>query len=220
MSARRIRILLADDHTLVRAGIRALLENIEGAEVVGEADNGRDALALAHAHRPDLAVLDVSMKELNGIDAAAQIRADLPATRVLILSMHESEAVVRRAIRAGAAGYLVKDAIPVELDFAVRAVMKGEMYLSPRVARHVIGSDAESGVASSLEGLTGRQREVLQLIAEGRSTRDIALVLGVSHKTVEAHRAALMQRLAIFDVAGLALYAARHNLVQIDRAEE
>ena len=215
VSVPTVRILLADDHTLVRAGIRTLLENMDGARIVAEADNGRDAVALALEHRPDLAVLDVSMKELNGIDAAAQILAQLPETRVLMLSMHAADEFVRRAIKVGAGGYLVKDSVPRELEIAVQAVMRGELYLSPRVTTQLVKGLMQGG-APTLEDLSARQREILQLIAEGNSTRDIAASLGLSPKTVEAHRAALMQRLGIFDVAGLTRFAARHNLIALD----
>lgn len=212
------RILLADDHHLVRAGIRALLEVMDGVRIVAEADNGRDAVALAKEHRPDLAVLDVSMRELNGIDAAAQIMAALPETRVLMLSMHASDEFVRRALKAGASGYLVKDSVPLELEMAVRSVARGELYLSPRVTKALVHGLMEGESEAGLDALSARQREILQLIAEGKSTRDIAASLRLSHKTVEAHRAALMQRLGIFDVPGLTLFAARHNLIPLDRS--
>ena len=210
--------LLADDHTLVRAGIRALLEAIDGARIVAEADNGRDAVTLAKAHRPDVAILDISMRELNGIDAAAQIRAELPATRVLMLSMHTTEDFVRRALKAGVSGYLVKDSAPLELTMAIEAVLRGEVYLSPRVSREVLASlvDGRPSATDSVEALSPRQREILQLIAEGKSTKEIAFVLELSVKTVETHRAALMDRLGIRDVAGLVLYAVRHKLVSLE----
>jgi len=218
----RIRVLLADDHTLVRAGIRALTEDLEGVEVVAEADNGRDAVALAKSERPDLVIMDISMKELNGIDAAAQMLADNPDTRVLILSMHTTEDFVRRALRAGARGYLVKDSAPLELRMAVEAVMRNEVYLSSRVSRAVISGMVEGRPAqtSEVDALTPRQREILQLIAEGKSTKEIAFLLGVSVKTVETHRAALMERIGIRDVAGLVVFAVRNKLINIERPEE
>jgi DNA-binding NarL/FixJ family response regulator len=216
-----IRVLLADDHTLVRAGIRALIETIEGAVIVAEADNGRDAVALARAHRPDLTVMDISMKELNGIEATLQIRADNPDARVLILSMHATEDFVRRSIRAGAVGYLVKDSAPLELRMAIEAIGRGEVYVSSRVSRHLVSAvDGRSRPGdNALDALTPRQREILQLIAEGKSTKEIAFALSVSIKTVETHRAALMERLDIRDVAGLVLFAVRHDLVNPDRPE-
>jgi DNA-binding NarL/FixJ family response regulator len=216
-----IRTLLADDHNLVRAGIRALLGEIEGVTIVAEADNGREAVALAKAKTPDLAIMDVSMKELNGIEAAAQIREQSPATRVLILSMHTTEDFVRRALKAGAAGYIVKDSAPLELRLAIEAILRGETYISSRVSKQLVSGLLEGraeGGESSLDSLTPRQREILQLIAEGRSTKEIAFGLEVSIKTIETHRAALMERLAIHDVAGLTLYAVRHHLVSVEHS--
>jgi DNA-binding NarL/FixJ family response regulator len=163
--------------------------------------------------------MDISMRELNGIDATMQILAQAPGTRVLILSMHSAEEFVRRALRAGACGYLVKDSAPQELSLALAAVARGEVYLSSRVERHrATAFAAEPGerAESSLESLTPRQRQVLQLIAEGRSTKEIAASLDLSVKTVETHRAALMARLGIFEVAGLVMYAARNNLISLD----
>lgn len=213
-----IRVLLADDHRLVRAGIRALLLEIEGVAVVAEADNGREAVALAKAHRPDLVVMDISMPTLNGIEATLQIRDASPAARVLILSMHTTEDFVRRALKAGAAGYIVKDSAPLELRMAMEAAMKNEVYVSPRVSRRAAAAFGTPGRGAdcSLDTLSPRQREVLQLIAEGNSTKKIAFQLSVSVKTVETHRAAIMERLAIGDVPGLVLYAVRQNLVSTE----
>ena len=214
-----VRILLADDHTLVRAGIRALLEGIDGTQIVAEAVNGRDALALTKEHHPDLVVMDISMKDLNGIEATAQIVAEMPSARVLILSMHGSEEFVRRALKAGASGYIVKDSAPLELKMAIDAIMGGEIYLSSRVSRDLVaavlqGDNGES--RSSIDLLTSRQREVLQMLAEGRSTKEIASALELSVKTVETHRASLMDRLGIYDLAGLVVFAARHKLIVVD----
>jgi DNA-binding NarL/FixJ family response regulator len=218
-----IRTLLADDHTLVRAGIRALLLEIEGVSIVGEADNGRDAVAIAKAKMPDLAVMDISMKELNGIEATAQIKAVSSGTRVLILSMHTTEDFVRRALKAGAAGYVVKDSAPLELRMAIEAVMRGETYITSRVSKGLVSGLVEgrgdSG-GSAFDSLTPRQREILQLVAEGKSTKEIAFLLEVSVKTIESHRTALMERLGIRDVAGLVLMAVRHNLVSVERPED
>lgn len=217
--AKPLRIVLVDDHTLVRAGIRTLLEGRTGVQIVAEAENGRDGAALAKKHAPDIVIMDISMRELNGIDATAQILAQAPRARVLILSMHSAEEFVRRALRAGASGYLVKDSVPQELNLAIEALARGEIYLSSRVSRHLVtalAADPGERAESSLESLTPRQREVLQLIAEGRSTKEIASVLDVSIKTVETHRAALMARLGIFDVAGLVVYAARNHLISLD----
>jgi DNA-binding NarL/FixJ family response regulator len=218
-----IRTLLADDHTLVRAGLRALLRYIAGVTIVAEADNGRDAVRLASELTPDLAIMDISMKELNGIEAAAQMKAQSPATRVLILSMHTTEEFVRRALKAGAAGYLVKDSAPLELTMAIEAVMRGETYLSPRVSKSLLSGLVDGRAApggSSLDGLTPRQREVLQLVAEGRSTKEIAFALEVSVKTVETHRAALMERLGIRDTASLVVYAVRNGLVSAEAPQD
>ena len=219
-----IRVLLADDHELVLAGIRSLLQEIQGIQIVAEAHNGREAVALTMEHRPELVVMDISMPELNGIEATIQIKAQLPTTQILILSMHTTEDFVRRAIMAGASGYLIKDSAPLDLKLAVEAIARNEIYLSPRVSRHVVsgflngGSGEQTG--KSLDQLTPRQREILQLIAEGKSTKAIAFQLEVSVKTVETHRAALMERLKIKDVAGLVLYAVRHGLVSADRAPD
>jgi DNA-binding NarL/FixJ family response regulator len=213
------RVLLADDHALVRAGLRALLDGMEGMQVVAEVSNGREAVAQALALRPDIVIMDISMAEMNGIEAAARIKVDLPATHVLILSMHTSEEFVRRAMKSGASGYLVKDSAPLELRMAIDSVMQGQVYLSPRISRHLVSNLMGGPVAGAdvaLDALTARQREVLQMIAEGKSTKQMAFALKLSSKTVETHRAALMDRLAIHDVAGLVIYAVRHNLVGLD----
>jgi DNA-binding NarL/FixJ family response regulator len=217
-----IRTLLADDHTMVRAGLGELLREIEGVTIVAEADNGRDAVALAKAEMPDLAIMDISMKELNGIEATAQITAHSPHTRVLILSMHTTPDFVRRALRAGAAGYLVKDSAPLELKMAIEAVLRDETYVSPRVSKGLVSElmrGSGVGQQSSLDSLTPRQREILQLIAEGKSTKEIAFLIEVSIKTVETHRASLMDRLGIHDVAGLVIYSVERGLVSVERHE-
>ena len=217
-----IRVLLADDHALVLAGIRALVEELGGTQIVAEANNGREAVALAKQHKPDLVIMDISMQELNGIEATAQIMAEVPTTKVLILSMHTTEDFVRRAIKSGAAGYLVKDSAPLDLKMAIAAVLRGEIYLSPRVSRHVVSGFLHGKPhqnESSMDALTARQREILQMIAEGKSTKQIAFQLEVSIKTVETHRAALMERLGIHDVAGLVLYAVRHGVISVDRTD-
>jgi len=212
----RVRVLLADDHALVLAGIRLLAERIEGLEVIGEAHDGREAVAAALAQRPDLVIMDIAMQELNGIEAARKIREALPSTRVLILSSHTDEAFVRRAIDAGVSGYLVKGSIPMELPLAIAAVLKGQVYASPEIARHLLAPDPANRTGG-FESLTPRQREILQMIAEGKSTKQIAFVLGVSVKTVETHRSAVMERLGIRDVAGLVRAAMRHGLIAVDQ---
>jgi DNA-binding NarL/FixJ family response regulator len=209
-----IRVLIADDHNLFRAGVRGLLRGFGGMEVTGEAVNGHEAVALAAAHRPDVLLMDVGMPGLNGIEAAERVRTATPATRVIILSMHTGEEHVTRALKAGAAGYLLKDAEPDELEHAVRQVARGEPYLSPAVSKYLVQSYARGGGGrSELERLTSRQREVLQLIAEGYTTKAIAARLKLSVKTVETHRAQLMERLDIRDVAGLVRFALRRGLV-------
>ena len=214
-----VRVLLVDDHTLVRAGLRALLEAVEGVTVVAEAADGREAVALAALHRPDIVVMDITMRELNGIDAGMQIKQQAGATRVLILSMHASAEFVHRAMRAGVSGYLVKDSAPLELRMAIEALMRGETYLSPRIAGQVVSGFGGAGADgnTSLDLLTARQREVLQMLAEGKNTKAMAHTLGVSVKTVETHRASIMERLDIHDLAGLVIYAVRHNLVSMER---
>lgn len=209
-----IRVLLADDHTLVRAGFRALFQSIDGVDVIAEASDGREALRLVAVHQPDIVLMDIAMSGLNGLEAAARLTQDFPHVRVIMLSMHANEEYVLQALRAGAMGYLLKDASVAELELAVKAVMRDETYLSPAVSKHVVEYVQRiGGESSSLERLTGRQREILQLIAEGRTTQEIAQVLNISVKTVETHRAQLMERLDIHDVAGLVRYAIRMGVV-------
>lgn len=213
-----IRTLLADDHALVRAGLRTLLEGIEGVNVIAEAGSGDEAIRLAVELCPDLVVLDIAMPGASGLDAAARIRETLPATRILILSMHATDDFVQRALRVGASGYLLKDAAAVELELAIRAVMAGETYLSPRISKQVVDGYVRQADAAPgpLDGLTPRQRQILQLIASGQSTKQIAYELGLSVKTVETHRAQLMDRLGIRDVPGLVRLALRAGLVLPD----
>ncbi|HZN86643.1 MAG TPA: response regulator transcription factor [Burkholderiales bacterium] len=208
------RILLVDDHALVRAGMKSLLHEIPGVEVVAEAADGAEALRLAAELRPDVVLLDIAMKGMNGLDAAARLREQLPATKVIVLSMHTSEEYVLLALRAGAAGYLIKDSATSELELALKAVARGETYLSPAISRQVVdGYVQRVGAAATPDPLTPRQREVLKRIAEGRSTKEIAFDLKLSVKTVETHRAQIMERLGIRDVAGLVRYAMRAGLV-------
>ena len=221
----QIRIVLADDHTLVRAGIRALLQNLAGVEVVAEADDGREALRLIEAHRPDVVLMDIAMPGLNGLEAATRVAKEFPEVRVIILSMYANEEYVLQALRAGAAGYLLKGARTPELELALNAVVQGETYLSPAASRHVVDDyirraggegDRDSAAPRADERLTPRQREILQLIAEGHTTKEIARQLDISAKTVEMHRAQLMARLDIHDVASLVRYAIRIGLVAPD----
>lgn len=209
------RIILADDHVLVRQGLRMLLSEVPDFEVVGEAANGREALQLIRSLEPDVAVMDISMPQLNGLDATAQALHGHPRLKVVIVSMHATEAHVLEALRAGAAGYVLKDADVGELEGAIRAVLTGNRYLAPSVSHCVIEHllRAERLGNPRPDSLSARHREVLQLIAEGRSTREISDVLHLSVKTIETHRSQLMQRLQIFDVAGLTRHALRMGLV-------
>lgn len=210
-----VRILLADDHALVRAGIRALLQNLDGVTVVAETGNGAEVLEFARAHRPDVVLLDISMPGLGGLEVSAQLRDALPDVRVVMLSMHANEEYVLQALRAGAAGYMLKDSATAELELALKAVMQGETYLSPPISRQVVEGYVQRVGAeqTASDNLTPRQRQVLQLIAEGHSTKEIAHRLNLSVKTVETHRAQLMERLQIREIAGLVKYAIRHGLV-------
>jgi DNA-binding NarL/FixJ family response regulator len=211
-----VRILLADDHALVRAGIRALLVgNLDSVMVVAEAANGREALELARIHKPDVVLLDISMPDLSGLAVSAQLKQEMPEVRVIMLSMHANEEYVLQALRAGASGYLLKDSATAELELALKGVMQGETYLSPRISKQVVDGYVQRVGAdqSSPDLLTPRQRQVLQLIAEGHSTKEIAYRLELSVKTIETHRAQLMERLQIRDIAGLVKYAIRYGLV-------
>jgi DNA-binding NarL/FixJ family response regulator len=213
-----LRVLLADDHALVRAGMRSLLRDIEGVEVVGEAGDGAEALAMAARTHPDVVLLDIAMRGMGGLEAAARFREQHAGVRVIILSMHASEEYVLQALRAGAAAYLIKDSATAELELALKSVMRGETYLSPAISRQVVeGYVQRMGAGAAADPLTPRQREVLKGIAEGRSTKRIALDLGLSVKTVETHRAQIMERLGIRDVAGLVRYAMRTGLVPPER---
>lgn len=209
-----LRVLLVDDHALVRAGMRSLLQDLPDVEVVAEAGDGAGALAAAERERPDVVLMDIAMKGMNGLEAAARLRERLPGVKVIILSMHTSEEYVLLALRAGAAAYLIKDSATAELELALKCVMRGETYLSPAISRQVVdGYVQRVGASAGPEPLTPRQREVLKRIAEGRSTKEIAFELNLSVKTVETHRAQIMERLGIRDVAGLVRYAMRAGLV-------
>lgn len=212
------KIVLADDHTLVRAGIRSLLNTIAGVEVVGEANNGRQALGLTKAHQPDIVILDVSMPDLDGLEAAGQIHQDFPHTRVIILSMHASADFVVRALQFGVAGYLLKDAAAGELETAIHAALRGEVYLSPQISKQVVDGYVNRGreINQTASSLTPRQREILRFIASGTNTKTIASWLNLSVKTVESHRAELMRRLNIRDIPSLVKYALREGIISID----
>lgn len=209
----RIRVLIADDHSLVRAGIRALLDKQPDIEVVAEASNGREALKLVKQHQPNVVLMDIAMPELNGLDAIRQLSKEFPKIHGLILSMYSDEEHVARALQAGAAGYLVKGAALAELELAIRSVARGQTYLSPGVSKPVIREYLRRTSSDAGESLTPRQREVLQMIAEGKPTKQIALILNVSIKTVESHRAQLMKRLDAKDIATLVRHAIRLGIV-------
>jgi DNA-binding NarL/FixJ family response regulator len=213
-----VRIVLADDHALVRAGIRSVCESDTSLSVVAEATDGAQVIGLVREHLPDLVLMDITMKTLNGLEATRQIRREFPAVRVIILSMHTSEDYVQQALKAGAAGYLIKDAAVTQLALAISAVMCGEIYLSPQISKLVVQSYLQHAgtVVSPLDILTPRQREILELIASGHTTKDIGFRLGLSVKTVETHRAQLMERLGIHDVAGLVRFAIRTGLISAD----
>ncbi|MER2603327.1 MAG: response regulator transcription factor [Candidatus Competibacter phosphatis] len=219
-----VRVLLADDHTLVRAGVRKLVESFKGFSVIGEASDGREAVQLARELEPDIVLLDIGMSGLNGLDATALIVKAAPSTQVVILSMHAAENYVLEALRAGAVGYVVKHAAVEELERALRAVQSSERWLSPAVSRHLLDDylrlarkEANAQAVASPELLTPRQREILQLIAEGRTTREIAERLCVSARTVETHRAQIMERLNLHDVASLTRFAIRSGLIDPER---
>ncbi|EXI78704.1 MAG: Nitrogen regulation protein C [Candidatus Accumulibacter appositus] len=210
-----IRVVLADDHCLVRAGLRSLLAAFDGVEVVGEADDGGAAIARVGECLPDVLLIDIAMKDMNGLVATAEVHRRQPAVRVVVLSMHADAEYVLQALQAGAVGYLIKDAAPVELELALRAVMRGENWLSPSVSRQVVDGYLArvSGNPPPADALTPRQSEILCHIAAGHGAKEIAFDLGISAKTVESHRAQIMERLGIHDVAGLTRYAIRNGLV-------
>ena len=211
-----MRILLADDHTLVRKGLRRILEERPDWSVVGEATDGREAVRLALELRPDVAVLDIGMRLLNGIEATRMIVRRLADTRVLILSMHTEEAYVTQAARAGASGYLLKDSADTDLLYAVSAVAQGKSFFSPAVAKVLddyLRQLGEKGIVDRYDSLTEREREVLHLIAEGRSNKAIADVLGVSPSTIETHRANVMEKLDLHSAAEIVLYAVRKGVI-------
>jgi DNA-binding NarL/FixJ family response regulator len=213
---KRIRIILADDHPIVRAGIRETLKQIPGVEIIGEASDGREAVELVGSVRPDVALLDISMPRLNGLEATERIVKAYPEVRVIILSRHENEEYYWRALKIGACGYVLKNAVISELKAAVQRVAGGEIYLSQQISlrlRNQLPTQQLAHARSPVEHLSPRQREILQLISEGETTKGIALVLKLSPKTVEYHRMQMMQRLNIFDIPGLVRLAVRTGLV-------
>ena len=212
-----IRVVLADDHALVRAGIRALLERIQGVEVLAEAGDGQEALERVRELTPDIILLDIAMPVLNGLEVLRETTAKFPEVRVIVLTVHETAEYAVHALRSGAAGFVPKCAASAELELALKTVAGGERYLSPEISKHaVVDQYLSANTRPLFATLTPRQREVLGMIARGNSTKDIALNLDISAKTVETHRAQLMERLQIYDVAGLVRYAIRTGLVQMD----
>ena len=210
-----MRILIADDHTLVRAGLTSLIARLPEMEVVAEAADGRQALRMVRDLQPDIVLMDIAMPGLNGLESAERIHGIHPKIKIIILSMHASEEYVAQALKAGASGYLLKDAATAELEMALKSVSMGQFYLSPAISRQVVDNFLRGG-PTGIELLTPRQREILQLIAEGKGTRDIAETLHLSVKTIETHRAQLMERLDIHDVAGLIRYALKKGLITAD----
>ncbi len=218
-----IRVLLADDHDILRDGLKALLGMASDVEVVGEARTGSEAVAVAARLRPEVVLMDISMPELDGVEACRRIRQQAPEARVLFLTMHESEEYFFRALQAGAAGYIVKRTAAADLLAAVRAVARGESFLSPSLAHALVTDYAERGsrasaataeaASDSYESLTSREREVLQLVGEGNTNQEIAVRLHISIKTVQSHRAAVMEKLGLRDVTHLVRYAVRRGLV-------
>lgn len=213
-----VRILLADDHTIVRNGLRVLLERQPDFEVVGEAGNGREAIDLAQQQSPDIVIMDIAMPTMNGIEAAARITANLPKTAVVVLSMHADESYILRALKAGARGYLLKDSAETDLIQAVRAVASGKAFFSPAVskvlAEEYIWHVERRGVQDPYDLLTARERELLQLIAEGKSAKEIAGLLNLSFHTVDTHRGNLMQKLNVHSIPELILYAVRKGIIR------
>ncbi|MGP0066578.1 MAG: response regulator [Isosphaeraceae bacterium] len=213
-----IRVLLADDHTLLRAGLRSLLSSLPDLDVVGEASSGEEALLLVEALRPDILLCDIAMPGMSGLEVAERVARDFPETRTVILSMHGEKPYAIRALQAGAVGYLLKDAGTAELELALRATAGGGVYLSPAISRQIVADSTRTAStrAEDADSLTARQREVLKLIAEGLTTKAIARRLDISVKTADTHRAQLMERLGIHDVAGLVRYAIKAGIVQAD----
>ncbi len=214
-----VRIIIADDHQLLRSGLTALLRDVPDVEVVAEAGDGASAIALCEELKPDLLIMDLVMPVMSGLEALTHLSEHQPEVRVLVLSMHVGEEHVLRALKLGAAGYLVKDAAPEELLLAIRAVMIGKNWLSSAVSKHVIDGyiarNSSEGPQDLISQLTQRQHQVLKLIAEGVTTRDISAQLGLSVKTVETYRQQIMERLNIHDIASLTRFAVRHGIVPL-----
>ncbi|MFU2330033.1 response regulator [Pseudomonas sp. NFX98] len=213
-------LLLVDDHSLIRAGVRALVLDIPGYAVIGEANDGSQLLAMVEHLSPDIVLLDISMKQTGGLEALQQLKRVRPQSKVLILSMHTDPALIMQALESGAHGYLLKDTTATELEHALEALRNNERYLSPAIAHTVITQaltrTQKSPDPADSHNLTARQLEILRLIVRGKSTREIANGLGLSVKTVETHRSQIMKRLQIYDVAGLVLFAVREQIISLD----
>ena len=214
---KKLRILIADDHGIVRAGLRLQLERNEQFEVVGEAADGREAVRLAEELVPDIVIMDIAMPSLNGIQAAAQIIKALPQTGIIMLSMHSDETYITRTLAAGAKGYLLKDNAEVDLYRAVQVVAQGKPFFSPAIANTLLEDYMcqmhQRGLQDSYDLLTDREKEILQLLAEGRSNKDVAVLLNLSTNTVETHRTRIMQKLDLHSAAEIVLYAVRKRIV-------
>lgn len=214
----RLRILLADDHTIVRQGLRKLLEEREDWEVVAEAGDGREAVRLAELHKPDVAILDVAMPLLNGIETTRQIVKKSPATQILVLSMYADDAYVVQILQAGATGYLLKDSADTDLIQAVTAVSLGRSFFSPAIAKVMLDDHvrqlADKGVSDRYHSLSEREREIFQLIAEAKANKEIAALLSISPSTVETHRARIMEKLDLHSAAEIVLYAVRRGIIR------
>lgn len=213
----KIRVYIADDHAIIRDGLRALLEARDDIEVIGGAGDGRQAVAEAKQSQPDVVLMDISMPRLNGIEAAAQLREVAPKARVIMLSMHATSEHLFRALQAGARGYVLKNSAGAELVDAVRTVHAGKRYFSPKIADLLVdGYVREDRSASPVEALSAREREILQLIAEGRTSAEVAHSLSLSPKTVETYRSRLMQKIGVSDVVGLVKFAITHGIIALE----
>jgi len=214
---KKVRILLADDHTVMRAGLRALLERQPNLEVVGEAENGRQTVELASSHVPDVVVMDIAMPNLNGVEATRRMVSKQPTISVVILSMYSDESYVMRALEAGARAYLLKDSAVTDLIRAIEAVSQGKSFFSPRISRilaeEYVHALKQKGVADSYELLTSREREILQLLAEGKTNKEVATSLNISVYTAETHRGNILQKLNLHSSAELVLYAVRKGII-------
>ena len=215
-SGKPIRILLADDHSVVRQGFRMILSKHADLEVIGEASNGREAVELAQRLVPDVAVVDIAMPEMNGVEATRQIRQNVPECQVLVLSMYKDAPYVRETLRAGAKGYLLKDSIDEDLVKAVRAVARGEGFLSPAISATVL-DDYQKHVSDPLDQITPRERQLLQMLAEGKTSKDIAAELNISVYTVDAHRSRIMKKLKLRSIGELVRFALQRGLIPFER---